>query len=122
MKQAPPLPLAMTEAGPSQSFSFQLLFNSDAYTVQQFPNFRIPPGMAVNLYPINGAKVNSFPCAIAEFPEALGNEGNFTSSARVIPPGADVQIPWALDNLNQLHVTGYLGDGLLAVLQLAQVG
>ena len=73
--------------------------------------------MSVLLYTTNGISVNTNGCFIAQYPEAIGN-----SSSRCCPPGADVTVPWALDNLNEIYAAGAVGDGLLAVLQLPQVG
>jgi hypothetical protein len=115
MKNAP-LPLAETERGPSLSLSFQLVFKVTGKAMQ-FPAYRIPPGMSVTLYTVNGGAVNANPSFISLYPEALG-----TSSGRICPAGADVSVPWNIDNLCELFASGTEGDGMLAVLQLAQVG
>ena len=119
-KNSQGLPLAELTPGSSVNLSFQLKFNGN---VQQFPAFRVPPGMSVLLYSVNGGAVNANGCGICEDPEGLGAPGGpFLSSARVIPAGADVVVPWAIDNLCQIFARGTIGDGLLAVLQLNQVG
>ena len=116
MAQKTALPLAELSPGPSLSLSFQIVFAVTGQAVQ-FPPYRIPPGMSVTLYTLNGSAVNAHSSSIGLYPEALN-----TSSARIIPAGADVSVPWNIDNLCELFAAGTEGDGLLAVLQLAQVG
>lgn len=117
MNKAPqPLPLAESQPGPAVTLTIQIKFTVTGAAVQ-FPAYRIPPGMSVTLYTVNGNAVNANPSSIALYPEALN-----TSSGRMCPAGADVSVPWAIDNLCELFASGTAGDGMLAVLQQAQIG
>jgi len=88
MTKNAPLPLAQLQPGPAISLSFQLIFKVTGQA-HQFPAYRIPPGMSVTLYTVNGSAVNANPSSIALYPEALK-----TSSGRICPAGADVSVPW----------------------------
>lgn len=95
---------------------FQIVFAA-TNKPQQVPVFQVAPGMSVTVQGINGQAVNANPCYIGEFPESLG-----TSSSRVVPAGGDVTVPWPVNNTGQIWAQGTAGDGLLVLIQQAQVG
>jgi hypothetical protein len=110
------LPLAQEQPGPSLNLRFQLVFAVTGQPVQ-CPGFIVAPGMGVTLYPVNGTAVNTNPCYVADYPEALG-----TSSAVTLPAGGDVTKGWPVDHTGSIWASGTAGDGLLVTIQMASIG
>jgi hypothetical protein len=110
------LPLASEQPGPSMNIRFQLVFTDDNGFIQ-CPGFQVAPGQVVTLRTVNGATLNASTIFVADYPEQL-----FTSSAFAIPPGADVTVPWPIDNTAQIFAKGDTTDGLLVSIQQASIG
>jgi len=116
-KQQPiTLPLAQEQPGSPFNIRFQLVFPTEGAIVR-CPAFRVEPGVIITLKPVNGAIVNVGSCSIAEYPEALN-----TSSALSLPPAADVTLPWPIENTADIWATGFGNDGILVLIQKAQIG
>ena len=109
---------ALAELQPQGALNlrFQLVFAVTGQPVNG-PGFIVPPGAQVNLRTVNGAAVNANACSIGDYPEQLG-----TSTAMVLPPGADVTVPWPCNNLSQIWASGTAADGLLITLLVNSVG
>jgi len=108
--------LAQMQPRNSLNLSFQLIFAADNQPVNA-PAFVVPPGASVTLRSINGSAINAQGCSISDHYEGVGRSG-----ALFLPPGADVSVPWPVDNTNQIWVSGKAGDGLLISVQASQVG
>jgi hypothetical protein len=111
------LPLAMEQPGSAYMILFQMRFAADN-VAQQCPAFRILPGMVVTLRTVNGSVVNANACQIADSPEGAIHSWGGTA----IPPGADVTLPWPVENTGQIWAAGEVGDGLLITIQKQQIG
>ena len=117
---AKPLTLPLADQLPrgSMNLRFQMVFaNYDA--PMQAPGWRVPPGAIVTLRPVNGSRLNTGTIFVSETPEGTLNS---TASLALIP-GADVAVPWPIDNLAELWACSQAaGDGLLITVQQQSIG
>lgn len=109
------MPLAQQQPGPPINVRFQLVFKA-TNTPVQCPAFVVPPGASITLRTVNGATVNANECFVAERYALLG-----TSSQMAFPAGADVSLPWPVQNTAEIFAQGTMGDGLLVMVQLSQI-
>jgi hypothetical protein len=96
---------------------FQMVF-AVADRPYQCPAWIVPPGAVVTLRTVNGNILNTGSVFVAEYPEGLRN-GNVMA----LPPGADVEVSWPVDNTCQIWASGQgPGDGLLVTVIQAAIG
>lgn len=115
------LPLAQQQPGPSLNIRFQIIFAVPNVAVN-VPGFRCAPGTSIELRTTNGITLNTAPVFIAETPEGLGL-GTGARGGIALPPGADVTLPWPVDNTAEIWCMGGAeGDGLLISIQQASIG
>ena len=114
------MPLAQLQPHRAESFIFALVLPQAAAGVAkvvQGPNFRLPPGAQISGRPAGPNGVNGAVAFMAtQYESALHvGFGGIAGPVAIIPPAADVVVPWAVDNLNELWFTAGQGAAALAV-------
>lgn len=121
MKSIPQLPLAQFQPHAPLNHFFQVVTGGagGGVTVYQGPSFRVPPGATVTLRPTNGGAVNVNESYVGHYPEQVKNR-----LCATLPAGADVSLPWPVENLNQIWMMagGAAPDGILITVQESSVG
>lgn len=103
-------PLAQFQPHKAESYIFALVLpqnNAGAAAVVQGPNFRLPAGAQVSVRPTGPNGVNSAVAFMAtQYESALHTGfGGLAGPVAIIPPAADVVVPWVVENLNELWFT-----------------
>lgn len=122
----PQLPLAQFQPHQAQTHVFNFEFPATVAGVNaalQGPWCPVPPGATITLRPLTKGEPNPVPVTVGRSPEHLSGAGCF-----YVPYGADVNVPFAVDNLNELWFaatgdSGATGNvGLSIMVQIPAVG
>lgn len=108
-KQAP---LAVFQPHKAQTYVFRALCAGTDVPVQ-FPFFALPPGSVIRALP-QGTVANGQVVVVSDMYEkaiTFGAGGLLASGCVLVQPGVDVQLELAVDNLNELWMTGPAGSG-----------
>ena len=117
-------PLAQFQPHKAETYLFRLLITIADSLVHpiQFPNFIVPAGARVTLRPAGQGGQNAGAVYVADTPEKVQQFGGFQPSNNLwIFPGADVGLDYAVNNLNELWLSGAQNDGLVIIVSVPAV-